>query len=113
MQQHTKWEAEFKDDEMEASSLTTGSSRGNHMFLFTGHSKGARKHEGWNAEGMRHHNQVFDLVSLQHGCAGCTFERDLSKKTAGAKKGGRSKEDENQAPRARNNLDLLRQMVGV
>jgi hypothetical protein len=112
---YRKWEQEFpnrqEDDETEASSLTTNSN--NNRFLYTGDSKGSRKYEGWSAEGMKFYNEVFDLIGQQRRRRGCTFERNLLKKLASKpKSGGRSREA-NQAPRVKNNLDELMQMIGV
>jgi hypothetical protein len=111
----TKWEVEFQlndeDDGTETSSLTTSSS--NHRFLYTGDSKGSRKYEGWNAEGMRLYNDLVDLITQQCGRAGCTFERDLLKKISGKPRVGRKSQDANQAPRVKNNVDQLMQMIGV
>jgi hypothetical protein len=53
---HAKWNEAFQlngsDGETATSSLTNGSN-GKCHFLFAGDSKGSRKHEGWNADGMQ------------------------------------------------------------
>jgi hypothetical protein len=46
-------------------------------FAFTGDSKGAKKYEGWNNEGMTFYNDLLALVKKQREQPGCTFEHDL------------------------------------
>lgn len=113
-----KWAEEFQlsdgsdgDDATDASSLTTSSR--SRRFLYTGDSKGSRKYEGWNAEGMNFYNDVLDLITQQRARPGCTFERNLLKKISGKPRGGRKHQDANQAPRVKNNIDQLMQIIGV
>ena len=101
------------DDQTEASSLTTGSGAGGRAFLYMGDSKGSRKYEGWSAEGMKMFNDMFDLIKLQRGRPGCSFEsRNLLKKIAAAPRIGRDR-TANDAPRVRNNVEDLLQEFGV
>jgi hypothetical protein len=115
---YRKWEETYRketdeDDETETSSLTAGSGRGNTRHLYTGDSKGSRKYEGWSAEGMKLYNRVLDLITLQRGRPGCNFDRNLMKKIARQPKGGKHKDDVNQAPRVNSNIDQLMQIAGV
>jgi hypothetical protein len=89
----------------ETSSLITGSrGRG---FLFTGDSKGSRRCEGWNTQGMKFYNDVLSLIKAQQGQTGCPFERNLLDSLKNKPKEGRSREEANQAPRVENGLDKL------
>ena len=49
----------------------------NQGFRFTAESKGSKKVEGWNSEGMECYNDLLGLVEKQRGRTGCTFEYDL------------------------------------
>jgi len=112
---YSKWDEFFGqdvDDQTEASSLTTGSGASGRAFLYTGDSKGSRKYEGWSAEGMTMFNDMFDLIKLQRGRAGCTFERNLLKRIAAGTRIGRDR-TANNAPRVRNNVEDLLQVFSV
>jgi hypothetical protein len=110
-----KWEDIYRqestngDEETVTSSLSNGSER----HLYTGDSKGSRKYEGWSAEGMKLYNNVLDLVTHQRQRPGCTFDRNLIKRIAGQPKRGKHADDANQAPRVKNNIDQLVQIIGV
>jgi hypothetical protein len=82
-------------------------------FMFTGESKGARKYEGWNNEGMVFYNDLLALVEKQRGHPGCTFEHDLLVALSKKKRKGRGIDTENQPPRVRNQVDELMRIVGV
>jgi hypothetical protein len=100
-------EASDEDDVSTLSGLTPKKG-----FMFTGESKGAKKYEGWNNEGMAFYNDLLALVEKQRGHPGCTFEHDLL--VALSKKKSRGGIDaENQPPQVRNQVDELMRIVGV
>jgi hypothetical protein len=100
-------EASDEDDVSTLSGLTPKKG-----FMFTGESKGAKKYEGWNNEGMALYNDLLALVEKQRGHPGCTFEHDLL--VALSKKKSRGGIDaENQPPQVRNQVDELMRIVGV
>ena len=82
-------------------------------FRFTAESKGSKKYEGWNSEGMKCYNDLLTLVEQQRGRRGCTFEYDLLVALSTKRKKGRGSSDENQPPRVRNHMDELMRIVGV
>jgi hypothetical protein len=82
-------------------------------FIFTGMSKGARKYEGWNNEGMVFYNDLLALVEKQRGHPGCTFENDLLVALSKKKRKGSGIDTEKQPPRVRNQVDELMRIVGV
>jgi hypothetical protein len=114
---YVKWNEEFRsteDDETEASSLTSASRTSEkHRFLYTSDSKGSRKYEGWNPEGMKFYNEVLDLIGNQRKLPGCTFEQKLLRKLAAKPRRGTGHGDESEAPRVNNNVDLLLEMIGL
>jgi hypothetical protein len=82
-------------------------------FRFTAESKGSKKFEGWNSEGMECYNDLLGLVEKQRGRTGCTFEYDLLVALSTKQKKRRGNGAESQPPRVRNHMDELMQIVGV
>ena len=82
-------------------------------FRFTAESKGSKKYEGWNSDGMKCYNDLLGLVEKQRARRGCTFEYDLLVVLSTKRKKGRHTSDENQPPRVRNHMDELMRIVGV
>ena len=82
-------------------------------FMFTAESKGARKYEGWNHEGMAFYNDLLALVEKQRAHPGCSFEHDLL--VALSKKMRNENRDmaNNPPPQVRNQVDELMRMVGL
>ncbi len=82
-------------------------------FRFTADSKGSRKYEGWNVAGVEFYNELLDLVEKQRYRPGCTFERDLLTALAIRPVRGRVSGSESQAPKVRNRVSELMEIVGV
>jgi hypothetical protein len=82
-------------------------------FRFTAGSKGSKKYEGWNSDGMECYNAILGLVEKQRERRGCTFEYDLLVALSKKKKKGRGTSEESQPPRVRNHMDELMRIVGV
>jgi hypothetical protein len=83
-------------------------------FMFAVEFKGARKHEGWNNEGMAFHDDLLALVEKQRGHPGCTFEHDHSVALSEQNNKGRGRiGTENQPLQIRNQVDELMPIVGV
>jgi hypothetical protein len=100
--------ASNNDDVSTISGLTP-----NKGFFFTQDSKGARKYEGWNNDGMAFYNDLLALVKKQREQPGCTFERDLLVVLSKRRSKGRENNAENQPPRVSNQVHELMQIVGV
>ena len=82
-------------------------------FTFTAESKGARKYEGWNHEGMAFYNDLLALVEKQRAHPGCSFEHDLFVALSKKKRNENRDMANNPPPQVRNQVDELMQMVGV
>jgi hypothetical protein len=110
---HAKWNEAFQlngsDGETATSSLTSGSNGKSH-FLFAGDSKGSRKHEGWNADGMSFCNNTLELIAGQRERPGCVFERELLKTLS--EKPRNSHQNAGRAPRVNNNVTQPMEKIG-
>ncbi len=80
-------------------------------FRFTADSKGSRKYEGWNVAGVEFYNELLDLK--QRDRPGFTFERDLLTALVIRPVRGRVSGSESQAPKVRNGVSELMEIVGV
>lgn len=113
MNAYDKWNEEFAGTSCDEDSLTTSTSSGARRgFLYTGDAKGSRKYEGWNEAGMTYYNKLLVVINQQRGRIGNTFDRDLLKIMSLKSKRG-AKKGEREAPRVNNNIDMLKNMVGV
>ena len=82
-------------------------------FMFTAESKGARKYEGWNHEGMAFYNDLLALVEKQRAHPGCSFEHDLLVALSKKKRNGNKANANSLPPQVRNQVDELMRIVGV
>jgi hypothetical protein len=82
-------------------------------FRFTGDSKGSRKYEWWNSDGVGFYNQLLSLVEKQRNTPGCPFESKLLTALVSRPRKGRAGDVEDQQPKARNHMSELMRIVGV
>jgi hypothetical protein len=94
-------------------STLTSTSATKCTFRFTGESKGSRKYEGWNSEGVGFYNDLLSLVEKQRNRPGCHFERNLLTALISKQRTGRASDAEDQQTKARNHMSELMRIVGV
>jgi hypothetical protein len=113
---YNKWTETFRpkdDDGTELSSLSN-SSQVKASFLYTGDSRGSRRYEGWNNDGMTFYNETLVQINLQRGNPGSRFEHTLLKRLTEVHRRAPNNNDEpNRAPRATNSIGDLMRIVGV
>ena len=80
-------------------------------FRFTGDSKGSRKYEGWNSDGVGFYNELLSLVEKQRNTSGCPFECNLLIALVSKPRTGRASDTDDQQPRARNHMSELMRIV--